>query len=79
MAWVLAALNRWPQARNYAVRATRYETQDPELQYHAAVVAAHTGHRAEARYRLRAILSNGDVFHPFYATDARRMLAALGG
>jgi len=79
MAWVLAALNRWPQARNYAVRATRYETQDPELQYHAAVIAAHTGHPAEARYRLRAILSSGDVFHPFYAADARRTLAALGG
>jgi len=79
MAWVLAALSRWQQARRYAVRATRYETQDPELQFHAAVIAAHTGHAAEARYRLRVILSNGDEFHPFYGADARRMLAALGG
>ena len=29
MAWVLAAMDRWPQARIYAVRATRYETQIP--------------------------------------------------
>ncbi|HEX3458881.1 MAG TPA: hypothetical protein VHR97_13100 [Candidatus Baltobacteraceae bacterium] len=79
MAWVLAALNRWPQARNYAMRATRHETQDPEIQYHAAVIAAHTGHSAEARYRLRAILSTGQGFHPFYGADARRMLATLGG
>jgi tetratricopeptide (TPR) repeat protein len=79
MAWVLAAMGRWQQARTYAVRALRYETQDPELQYHAAVIAAHAGHVAEARYRLRAILAADQAFHPFYATQARRTLAALGG
>ncbi len=42
MAWVLAAMGRWKQARIYAVRATRLGTQDPELQYHAAVIARHS-------------------------------------
>jgi tetratricopeptide (TPR) repeat protein len=76
MAWVLAAMHRWNEARLYAERATRYGTADPEVQYHAGVIAWHTGHRAEARRRLRAALAIDAQFHPFYADDARRFLAA---
>jgi tetratricopeptide (TPR) repeat protein len=76
MAWVLAALGRWPQARVYGQRATRYGTQDPELQYHAGVIAWHTHHPDEARRRLAAALAIDPLFHPFYADDARRILAA---
>jgi tetratricopeptide (TPR) repeat protein len=79
MAWVLAAMGRWQVARAYAVRATRFETQDPELQYHAGVIAWRTGHRDEARRRLHAALDTDSRFHPFYADDARRILAAMGG
>lgn len=79
MAWVLAALNRWGAARVYARRATRYETQDPELEYHAGIIAWHTGHFAEARRRLRAALAVDPKFHPIYADDARRLLAVAGG
>jgi tetratricopeptide (TPR) repeat protein len=77
MAWVLAAMGRWPQARVYAVRATRLNTADPELQYHAGVIALHTGHPAEGRSRLQAALSQDAAFHPFYADDARKALAAV--
>jgi tetratricopeptide (TPR) repeat protein len=77
MAWVLAAMKRWPQARIYALRATRYETQDPELQYHAGVIALRTHHLVEARRRLAAALAIDPQFHPFYADDARRTLATL--
>jgi tetratricopeptide (TPR) repeat protein len=79
MAWVLAVLGRWKAARTYAIRATRYETADPELQYHAGVIAWHTGHTAEARRRLRAALATDPQFHPVYADDARRLLAVIGG
>lgn len=79
MAWVLAVLGHWEAARKYATRAARYDTPDPELQYHAAVIASHTGHVAEARRRLRAALAADSQFHPFYADDARRLLAAIGG
>lgn len=75
MAWVLAAMGRWPQAREYADRALRYGTQDPEVQYHAGVIAFHTGHAGEARVRLRAALNADASFHPFYADDARKLLA----
>jgi tetratricopeptide (TPR) repeat protein len=79
MAWVLAALGRWEQARTYSIRAMRYDTADPELQYHAAVIAWHTGHAAVARRRLRAALAADPQFHPAYADDARRLLAVIGG
>jgi tetratricopeptide (TPR) repeat protein len=76
MAWVLAAMGRWQQARFYAQRATRYDIQDPEVEYHAGAIAWHTHHLQEARRRLSAALAIDPQFHPFYADDARRILAA---
>jgi predicted Zn-dependent protease len=77
MAWVLAAAGRWPQARTYAVRAVRLETEDPTLQYHAGAIAMETGHADEARARLSRALALNPNFDAFYADDARRRLAAL--
>jgi tetratricopeptide (TPR) repeat protein len=77
MAWVLAAMGRWSRARIFAERATRYGTRDPELQYHAGIIALHTGHPNEARRRLSDALQTDPNFHPFYAGDARRALASL--
>jgi tetratricopeptide (TPR) repeat protein len=74
VAWVLAAMGRWNEARAYAVRATRLGTQDPELQYHAGVIAWHTRHRAEARRRFSAALAVDPSFHPVYAAIARRAI-----
>ena len=74
MAWVLAAMGRWKQARVYAVRATRLGTQDPELQYHAGVIAWHTGHLNEAAGHIQAALATDPRFHPAYAGDARALL-----
>ena len=77
MAWVLAAMGRWRQARIFAERATRYDTRDPELQYHAGIIAFHTGHPNEARRRLNDALQTDPNFHPFYAGDARQVLRTL--
>jgi len=77
MAWVLAKLGRWNAARAFANRALRYDTTDPELQYHAGVIAWRTGHLQEARRRLSAALAENPEFHPVYAADARRILASL--
>jgi tetratricopeptide (TPR) repeat protein len=78
MAWVLAAMQRWSEARGYAERAVRRGTADPEILYHAGVIAWHTGHGAQARRRLRAALALDAQFHPFYADDARRILTLIG-
>lgn len=77
MAWVLATMGRWKEARVYAVRAARYDTADPELQYHCGVIALHTGHTGEAQRRLSAALAVDAQFHPVYADDARRILVAI--
>lgn len=74
MAWVLAAMARWHEARRYALRAARFGTQDPELQFHAGVIAWHVGARDEARTHLHAALAADPHFHPFYAGDARAYL-----
>jgi len=78
MAWVLAAMQRWTEARAYAERAMRFDTVDPELQYHAGIIAIHTGHVEEGRRRLEAALATDPQFHPFYADEARRVLAQTG-
>ena len=77
MAWVLATMGRWKQARVYAERAMRYDTTDPELQYHAGVIAWQRHRSDEARRRLSAALAADADFHPFYAEDARRILASI--
>lgn len=77
MAWVLSAMGRWAQARVFAQRAVRYDTQDPELQYHAGIIALHTGHRNEALRRLHDALQTDAHFHPFYADAARQALRSL--
>ncbi|MGR4064185.1 MAG: tetratricopeptide repeat protein [Vulcanimicrobiaceae bacterium] len=77
LAWVLAAMKRWRQARIFSLRATRLGTQDPEVQYHAAVIALHTGRVSEAKQRFAFALAENPQFHPVYADDARAELAAL--
>ncbi len=79
MAWVLATMGRWNAARVYARLAMRYGTQDPEIEYHAGVIARHAGDEDEARRDLHDALATDAQFHPFYADDARRQLAAMGG
>ena len=77
MAWVLAAMGRWSQARVYAERAVRWSTQDSQVQYHTAIIALHTGHANEARQRLQAALATNPQFDPFDADDGRAQLAKL--
>lgn len=77
LAWVLAAMGRWDRARIYAERSVQYGTQDAEVQYHAAIVALHTGHRLEAKRRLEAALALNPHFSPTEADDAKAQLATL--
>ncbi|HEV7179276.1 MAG TPA: tetratricopeptide repeat protein [Candidatus Baltobacteraceae bacterium] len=75
MAWVLGALGRWREARPYAEHAVRFDIQDADLEYHAAVIAQHTGHSQEAKRRLELALHDNPQFDPFEAGDARARLA----
>ncbi|HEY8297181.1 MAG TPA: tetratricopeptide repeat protein [Candidatus Baltobacteraceae bacterium] len=75
MGWVLATTGKWAEARTYAERAVRFNTQDADVQYHAGIVAMHTGHAAEAKRRLEYALKLNPQFDPFDAADARAQLA----
>ncbi|MFN2527286.1 MAG: hypothetical protein ABR584_01045 [Candidatus Baltobacteraceae bacterium] len=77
MAWTLAARGDWQRARFFAARATRWNTEDSEVQYHAGIIAAHTNRKAEAVRRLQAALAANPQFDAFDADDARAQLAAL--
>ena len=77
MGWVLATMGQWNHARVYTERAVRFGTRDPEVQYHAAIVAIHNGFAAEAKRRLSEALRQNPWFDPFEADDARTQLAGL--
>jgi len=77
LAWAAAMDGHWNEARIASQRSVRYDTNDPRLQYHAAVIALHFGARGEAKRRLERVLAINPQFHPWYADDARRRLAAL--
>lgn len=77
LGWVWAARGDWKRARTFAERATRWDTQDPAVQYHAGVIALHVGRRAEARRRLTAALETNPRFDAFDADDARAVLHSL--
>ena len=59
LAWAAAMDNQWNLALRASAKATRYNTQDPIVQYHAGIIALHLGRRDEAKQRLRnAIAAN---------------------
>jgi predicted Zn-dependent protease len=76
LAWTLAHLGRWHEARRYAIAATRTGIQDSEVQFHAGMIALRTGAAAEGRRRLQAALALNPQFDPFEAPVARSIVGA---
>ena len=77
LAWTLASVGRWQEARVHARRATRLGTEDARLQYHAGIIALHCRDTREAAARLRFALSLNPHFNPFQASVARQTLAEV--
>jgi Tfp pilus assembly protein PilF len=77
LGWAAVRDNHWTEAQRAMTRATRYETEDPSLQYHAAIVALHFGRTVEAERRLERALALNPHFDPVFAEDARERLAAV--
>jgi Flp pilus assembly protein TadD len=78
LAWCAAMNGRWEVARTAAREATRYNTQDPRIQFHAGMIALHFGRIAQARKDLSTALKLNPWFDPFYADEARARLRQLG-
>lgn len=77
LAWAAAMDGRWRQADDAARKATRYDTQDPRIQFHAGMIALHFGRVALARRRLQEALNLNPRFDPSYADEARSVLAHI--
>jgi len=77
LAWAAAMDGRWNEARDASRKALIFDTEDPRLQYHAAVIALHFGDRDEAKRRFARALALNPHFHPVYADEARATLARL--
>ncbi len=75
LGWAAAMDDRWDEAQRAIAKATRYETEDSILEYHAGIIALHFGHAGEAKRRLQRALSLNPHFHPVFADDARQILA----
>ena len=77
LAWAAAMDGRWDIARKAAALATRFNTQDPRIQFHAGMIALHFGEVTQAKFRLQRALAENPQFDPFYADEARAELAKL--
>ena len=77
LAWAAAANGRWQEAQRAAQQATRYGTEDALVQFHAGMIALHSGNREEAIKRLTQAVSLNPQFHHKYADEARQVLAEL--
>jgi tetratricopeptide (TPR) repeat protein len=74
LAWALAMDGRWKSARAHAEKAVATGVEDSRVQFHAGIIALHTGHVVEARGRLQRSLAVNPQFHQVYADEARRVL-----
>ena len=77
LAWAAAAAGHWDVARNAIRKATRFDTENSLLQFHAGMIALHYGDKAEAKRRLERALALNSQFHQVYADEARATLAKL--
>jgi tetratricopeptide (TPR) repeat protein len=77
LAWAAAMAGHWDEARRAIAKASRYDTEDPRLQFHAGMIALHFGDREQAKRRISRALALNPNFHPVYAEEARLTLARL--
>jgi tetratricopeptide (TPR) repeat protein len=77
LAWAAAANGQWQLAQHAIQHATRYNTQDPLLQFHHGMIAWHCGDRKTAVQHLNQALQLNPQFHHKYAAEARQILTTL--
>jgi tetratricopeptide (TPR) repeat protein len=77
LAWCAARSGHWDVARRAIAEATRWDTEDARLWYHAGVIAEHDGHDAQARQAYKRALRLNPHFQAGLADDARRRLTHL--
>jgi tetratricopeptide (TPR) repeat protein len=79
LAWALYRSGRQSEAREKMRHALAVGTRDASLFYHAGMIEAALGRRADARRYLETALEINPQWHPFQPAEARRVLARLAG
>jgi tetratricopeptide (TPR) repeat protein len=79
LAWTAARSGRWDVARAAAVRATRWNTAEPRLWYHAGVIAEQAGDTRRAVACFERALGLNPRFAAGFADDARQRLGRMSG
>ncbi len=77
--WALLRAGRIEAARHMSAEAMRLGTRDPELLFHAGMIARAAGERERARALLGRLLRQSPRFSPLYAPRAERALRSLQG
>jgi tetratricopeptide (TPR) repeat protein len=78
LAWVCYKTGDLPRAAATMKKALSQHTPDPEMHFHAGMIAAASGDRPSAQRHLQTALSLNPRFHPLHATSAREALETLG-
>jgi tetratricopeptide (TPR) repeat protein len=79
LAWVYFKNGDQPRAIEAIKRALSQGSPDPEIHYHAGMIAAAAGDRLSARKHLIRALGLNPRFHPVQAPIAARMLESITG
>jgi tetratricopeptide (TPR) repeat protein len=77
LAWCLYKNGRFAEAREYARRALAHGTPEASYRFHAGMIAAKCGDRADARKRLHQVLDINPHFDPADAPAAEAALHQL--
>ncbi len=79
LAWVCLKKGLLPEAQQAIDTALAHNTQDAKLLYHAGMIAAKRGDKAQAKTYLARALARNPYFLPFAPQQARATLIACGG
>jgi tetratricopeptide (TPR) repeat protein len=77
LAWAAAMDGHWDVARGAIAKADRWHTQNALIAYHAGRIDEHFGNLAAAKAEYASALALNASFHPVFADDARKRIAAL--
>ena len=77
LAWVYLKNGHLEKAVATMKRALAQSTPDPEMHFHAGMIAAAAGDRSAARKHLQKALSLNPRFHPLHAPEAHRTLDSI--
>lgn len=78
LGWSLFRAGQYAKARPYAAEALKLGTRDPQLLFHAGMIAHAAGDNAQARTWLEAALELNPRFAILHPTEAEAVLHQLG-